>query len=176
MGYYEAVNLKKSSPVVVCKTCSQEYDHPRWKDDSSTSTIKKHYNKHHETKPRVTSAESIERYVQKCGTSTLTWPELDELLLQTLAACNWSFNQFDNPQFQYLISRALPNHRCPGRKLMKSLLKKAANAARKDIKARLAVCTSRVSLGLDCWSSSNSYNFMNKNPWLYPERLVYFAI
>src|SRR5204862_2379372 len=86
MGYYEAVNLKTDSPVVVCKTCSQEYEHPRWKADSSTSTIKKHYNKHHETKPQVTSAESMERYVQAWPmTSALTQPEIDELLLQTLA-------------------------------------------------------------------------------------------
>src|SRR5947208_14047652 len=94
MGYYEAINLKMNSPVVVCKMCSREYDHPRWKDDSSTSTITKHYTKHHETKPRVTSAESMERYVRAwSGTSALTQPELDELLLQTLAACNWYFNQ-----------------------------------------------------------------------------------
>src|SRR5689334_11413788 len=92
-GYYEAVNLKTNSAVVVCKKCSREYDHPRWKSGSSTSTIQKHYNKHHETKPQVTSAESIERYVQAWpGASALTQLELDALLLETLAACNWSFN------------------------------------------------------------------------------------
>ena len=168
MGFYEVVNLKTDSPVVVCKKCSQEYDHPRWKDDSSISTIKKHYDKHQETKARVTNAESMERYVRmRSETSALIEPELNELLLQTLAACNWSFNQFDNPQFQYFINRVLPNHRCPGRKQMKSLLKKAADIAREEIKKRLAVCTSRVSLALDCWSSSNSYNFMGTNPVVY---------
>ena len=161
MGYYEAVNLETNSAVVVCKKCLQEYEHPRWKKDSSTSTIQKHYNKHEETKPRVTSAESIERYLRtSSAASSLSQLDLDELLLQTLAACNWSFNQFDNPQFQYFISRALPNHRCPGRRQIRNLLRKAAQAAHEDIKERLASCTSRVSLALDCWSSSNSYNFI----------------
>ena len=64
MGYYETINLKTNSAMIVYKICSQEYDHPRWKNDSSISIIQKYYNKHHETKSRVINAESIKRYVQ----------------------------------------------------------------------------------------------------------------
>lgn len=162
MGYYEAVNLETNSPVVVCKKCLQEYQHPRWKNDSSTSTIKKYFGKHENIKPQVIGAGSIERYIRTSSlTSSLTQPELDKLLLQTLAACNWPFNQFNNSQFQYFINRVLPNHHCPGRKQIRNLLKKEADIAREDIKERLITCTSRVSLALDCWSSSNSYNFIS---------------
>src|SRR5579871_4154121 len=55
---------------------------------------------------------------------------------------------------------------------MKSLLKKAVDTACKEIKEGLAVCTSRIRVALDCWSSSNSYNFMGMNPSLYTKSLI----
>lgn len=60
MGFYEVINLETDSPVIVCKKYSQEYDHPRWKDDSSTSTIKKYYDKYQEMKSRVINMENME--------------------------------------------------------------------------------------------------------------------
>jgi hypothetical protein len=104
----------------------------------------------------------MERYVAAWSgnASIMTKEEINDLLLQTMAACNWSFNQFDNPQFQFFITRLIPNHRCPGRRQMRSLLTKGADIARNEIKERLDTSTARVSLALDCWSSSNSYNFM----------------
>jgi hypothetical protein len=164
LSYYEAINLQTNAAVVVCKKCSQEYPHPRARDDSSTSTIVKHFKTHANRKSKISGAGSMERYVATLSSNTstiiMTKEEANDLLLQTMAVCNWSFYQFDNPQFQFFISHLIPNHRCPGRRQMKSLLTNAANTARTEIKARLEACTARVSIALDCWSSSNSYNFM----------------
>jgi hypothetical protein len=161
-NYHEAINLQTNSAVVVCKKCSQEYPHPRTKSDSSTSTLVKHLKMHTEQKSKISSAGSMERYVATWSgnASVMTKEEINDLLLQTMVACNWSFNQFDNPQFQFFITRLVPNHRCPSRRQMRNLLKKGADTARAEIKEKLEKSTARVSLALDCWSSSNSYNFM----------------
>ena len=117
---------------------------------------------HAEQKSKISSAGSMECYVTAWpgNASVMTKEEINDLLLQTMAACNWSFNQFDNPQFQFFITRLVPNHHCPGRRQMRNLLTKGADTARTEIKEKLETSTARVSLALDCWSSSNSYNFM----------------
>ena len=94
----------------------------------------------------------MERYVAvwSRNASIMTKEEINDLLLQTMAACNRSFNQFNNPQFQFFISRLVPNHRCPGQRKMRSLLKKEADMARNEIEERLNTSTARVSLALDC--------------------------
>lgn len=82
MRFYEVINLETDSPVIICKKYSQEYDHSRWKNNSSISIIKKHYDKYQETKSWVISAESMKWYIQLWSEiSALTEPELNELLL-----------------------------------------------------------------------------------------------
>jgi len=121
----------------------------------------KHLRKHEVIKPVTSSAGSMDRFVQsRSNYEVITKKELDDLLLQTAAACNWSFLQFDNPQFQYFIARAFPDHVAPGRRHMKNLLGKAADKARDEIRSRFTKSSSRISLALDCWISSNSYDFM----------------
>ena len=92
----------------------------------------------------------------------LTKVEFDDLLLETAVTCNWSFYQFDVPQFKYFLTRAFPEHHPPGRRYIKSLLAKASTKAREEIKERLGAETSKVSLALDCWMSDNCYEFMGK--------------
>ena len=90
----------------------------------------------------------------------MTKIELEQLLLETTAACNWSFFIFDNKHFQHFLQQAFPDHNSPSRKQMKNLLEKAMDIARKEIRSRFAFSNSRINLALDCWASSNSYNFM----------------
>lgn len=124
--------------------------------------MRKHERKHGRPHiKKLSSAGAMERFVRpEVKQEVMTKAELEQLLLQTMIACNWSFNQFDLPHFQYFIARMVPQHQSPGRKRMRGLLAKAAITARVDIKGRLSSCDVRVSLALDCWSSSNSYNFM----------------
>jgi len=149
---------------VLCKECGQEYIHPRLKSDQSTSTQIKHIRKHEPLKKKLSTAGTINQFIQSTSSRTaLTKDELETLLLHTMAACNWSFNQFNTGQFQYFISKTT-NHSCPGAKRMTTLLERAAQEARDEIRCRLGSCTSRINLALDCWASSNSYNFMGMNP------------
>ena len=124
--------------------------------------MRKHERKHGgQQRKKLSAAGAMEQFVRReTVQQVMTKDELEQLLLQTMAACNWSFNQFDLPYFQYFIARTVPQHQCPGRKRMRAILATAASTAKQDIKSRLAACDSRVSLALDCWSSSNCYNFM----------------
>jgi hypothetical protein len=161
--YYEVIELATNTPKVVCKICQQSYEHPTLlRNHGSTSTMRKHERKHGAPHiKKLSSAGAMEQFVRRdVKQEVLTKDELEQLLLHTMIACNWSFNQFDLPHFQYFIAKIAPQHRCPGRKRMHTLLTKAAVTARADIKERLSSCDARISLALDCWSSSNSYNFM----------------
>jgi hypothetical protein len=126
--------------------------------------MRKHERKHGRPHiKKLSAAGAMEQFIRhQARQEILTKNELEQLLLHTMVACNWSFNQFDLPHFQYFITKTIPQHRCPGRKRMHTLLAKAAITARADIKERLSSCDVRISLALDCWSSSNSYNFMGK--------------
>lgn len=90
----------------------------------------------------------------------ITTIELNQLLLQTTVACNWPFDQFDDPHFRSLIHRGFPGHSCPQRKAMKQMLTEAAETVRTEIKERFANLNSRISLALDCWTSPNRWEFM----------------
>ena len=150
-------------PKVVCKICQQSYEHPRLPcNNGSTSTMWKYEWKHGRPHiKKLSSAGAMEQFVrQEVKQEVMMKAELEQLLLQTIITCNWSFNQFDLLHFQYFIARTIPQYQCPGWKWMHGLLAKAAITARADIKERLSSCDVWVSLALDCWSSSNSYNFM----------------
>jgi hypothetical protein len=87
---------------------------------------------------KLSAAGAMEQFIRhEAKQEILTKNELEQLLLHTMVACNWSFNQFDLPHFQYFISKTIPHHSCPGRKQMQTLLAKVAVTARADIKERL---------------------------------------
>ena len=160
--YHEAIDLDQNIPVVVCKKCPKWYKHPRSLNDSAITTMLKHSRKRDYVPMQVSTAGSIEQFLRHTSEhNSISMKDLEELLLETMAACNWPFSQFDRPEFQYFISRLVPGQTCSGRKRMKTLLTKAAEMAREEIRVRVSSCTSKISLALDCWSSSNSYSFMS---------------
>ena len=92
----------------------------------------------------------------------VTKRELEQLLLKAMVECNWTFNQFGSPSFKNLIGRGFPHHEddIPGPTKMKKLLSTEAINARNDIRERITSNSSRVSLALDNWTSSNGIEFM----------------
>ena len=114
--------------------------------------MRKHEQKHGAPHiKKLSSAGAMEQFVRRdVKQEVLTKNELEQLLLHTMIACNWTFNQFDLPHFQYFIAKIAPLHRCPGWKRMHTLLTKAAVTARADIKERLSSCDARISLALNC--------------------------
>ena len=152
-------------PLVVCKKCGIEYNHPRMLGaNSSTSSLSKHLKSHKKKDAQLPKKDTrpLNEYFSSSTQrhQTLFESEFKELLLHTVVTCNWPFDQFDNPQFQELLSRGFPAHTLPGRNAMKAQLTKSAEEARADIKWRLAENQSHVSLALDCWTSPNRWEFM----------------
>ncbi len=114
--------------------------------------MRKHEQKHGAPHiKKLSSAGAMEQFVRRdVKQEVLTKNELEQLLLHTMIACNWTFNQFDLPHFQYFIAKIAPLHRCPGWKRMHTLLTKAAVTVRADIKERLSSCDARISFALNC--------------------------
>ena len=130
--------------------------------------MKKHIASH-EKKDAKLKAQQVKTIDTYFSLSTVKSPygivgvdkdELHSLLLNTAIACNWPFDQFDNPHFRMMMQRAFPGHVCPGRTKIASLLEVAANTARKEIKYNLTSNASRISLALDCWTSPSHWEFM----------------
>ena len=161
----EAIDLKTNEAKAICKHCSKSYAHPRTNTNGNwTSSLSKHIKTHEEKELQKSKEGSMDKFLKSNkNMRVLAKVDFDAILLETAVTCNWSFYQFDVPQFKYFLSRAFPEHRSPGRKYVKSLLAKAATKAREEIKERLAAETSKISLALDCWTSDNCYEFMGKH-------------
>jgi hypothetical protein len=86
--------------------------------------------------------------------------DLQRILLQTMVTCNWPFDQFDVEIFRHLLHRGFPGHKIHNRRVIRGYLKTGAIKAREEIKSRFRSHDGRISLVLDCWTSSNRHEFM----------------
>ena len=104
-AFHEAVDLKENKAVIICKKCSKVYDHPQLKSDSSKSTLNKHVNKYRrQSNPAQASIGAMDNFVKPhLSRETMTRVELEQLLLETIGACNWPFFIFDNKHFQHFL-------------------------------------------------------------------------
>jgi hypothetical protein len=125
--------------------------------------MNKHYQKHY----RMRSEESEMNSTPGPGKQlTSFWPrlatkdELRDLLLRALAANNWTFLQFNDPDFIALVKRGFPHLEVPSRKIMRSYLANEAVKSRAVLKSQLEANDSKISIALDCWLSPNRINFM----------------
>ena len=96
--------------------------------------------------------------------SNMTNAELHQVLLEMIVTCNWPFNQFDVEVFRYLIRHGYPGHHIPRQKKAYRLLTSTAEKSRDEIKSRFENHEGRISLALDCWTSSNHWEFMGITP------------
>lgn len=160
--FHEAIKYADKTVVTICKTCARVFAHPYTKDDKSNSALWKHLRtKHkHNSVPTLDPPPSGTIDALFTRATGITTPELQRLLLQTMAICNWPFDQFDNLIFRHLLRRGFPGHKLPRRLTMARLLKVAAQTARGEIKERFAEHDGSISLALDCWTSSNRWEFM----------------
>jgi hypothetical protein len=179
--FHEAVNIEATppTPVVLCKRCLKEYTHPRNGKNSSTSTLNKHIESHQkrDLNEQTQRMKPLKAYFSGSASRVvspnigITKTELQTLLLHTAVACNWAFDQFDDPYFRDMLHRAFPGHTIPGRKKISTLLVDAAIVARADMRKILTENLSRISLALDCWTSSNRWEFMGMSS-LYCSMIV----
>ena len=165
--FAEAIDLNARPPaaIVFCRRCLAKYPHPKIAGKGgSTSSMMKHLPKHEkeDLEKQIAAEKPVSSYF---GPPTkvsagISKEELNILLLHTLASCNWSFDQFDDPNFRYLFKRGFAGHQCPGRNGIKKLLTKEASRIREVLMCELVENESRVSLALDCWTSPNHWEFM----------------
>jgi hypothetical protein len=179
--YHEAVDLQKSTAVVICKVCHKIYEHPQLKKGSGTDVIVKHWQRKHENKKSAVTIGPLDQYTRSTETPkqdrlVASKLELEELLVKAMVACNWPFVQFNNEDFQNLLARGFPHLKdsLPRSKRMATVLSERADMAKEEIRLRFASNTSRISLALDCWTSSNSLEFMDMSPFVSRE-IVYSA-
>src|SRR5437762_12295854 len=75
-----------------------------------------------------------------------------------------SFDQFEVEVFRYLMRRGYPGYNIPKRKTVRRHLTSGAEKAREEIKSRFENHDGHISLALDCWTSSNRWEFMGTTP------------
>ena len=136
----------------MCKEegCTTEYAHPRYLNNRSTANLTKHIKAHNKKavhQRTIEGTRDIQSFTKK---SIATEEELQELLLDAMVSCNWSFLQFHNPAFIRLINRGFPEIKMPSRKTMRRVLRKEADKARAEMKARFVHVDSAISIALDC--------------------------
>ena len=164
-SFHEAIDYSNKTAVTICKKCQHVMVHLYPKKDKSNSAIWKHlHTKHKQDANDSRQAQSTTINALFSSATGVTTPELQRLLLQTMATCNWPFDQFDNLLFRHLLRCGFPGHKLPRRMTMSHLLKTAAKTAREESKERFAEHDGRISLALDCWTSSNRWGFMGTFP------------
>ena len=106
---------------------------------------------------------------------------LHEQLLQTFISLNLFFHAIENQPFQTLIQMLNPEAatQLSGRTKFRELLNQTYDATLKNLLTDQELST-KVSLAVDGWSSSNKLSFLGMNcyyidkNWKYQERLVEF--
>jgi len=154
----------------VCNTCAHILIHPYEKNDKSNSSVWKHYRKHEgksrgsaQPPPNQPTIDSLLARPQMINSS-----DLNRILLQTTVTCNWPFDQFDIEIFRHLLHCGFPGHKIPNRLAIRRYLTPAADKAREEIKSRFEAHEGRISLALDCWTSSNRHEFMGTVSPIFP--------
>ena len=84
----------------------------------------------------------------------MTSQKLIEAVLNGAIHSNMSFRAATNPVWMSLLKQAFPNLHLPDRRALPRLLEQRAAAARADLKTRLLLNDSKISLALDGWTSS----------------------
>jgi hypothetical protein len=92
--------------------------------------------------------------------AAMTSEKLCERLLRIAIAGNMSFQAATNPEMIELLSEAWPEIGMPNRKGLKMCLMTLAAHGKSDLKERLLLNQSKISIACDGWKSSNNINFM----------------
>ena len=102
----------------------------------------------------------MEAKTKRYTDAVMTKEKLCERLLRISIAGNISFRAATNPEMIELLSEAWPEIDMPNRKGLKRCLMKLAVHGKSDLKERLLLNQSNVSIACDGWKSSNNINFM----------------
>jgi hypothetical protein len=154
---FEAIDPAKGTAHVVCKHCNWVSRHPNADSHKSTSTLQKHFAqcfKYKRAKLPKTG-DLFDDFFNKGQTQqpVMTSDRLCESVLQVIIVGNLSFRQAENPALQKLLNEGFPSCSLPNPKSVAQRLKSEAQLARGNLRDRLDLVDSKVSLALDAWHS-----------------------
>ena len=166
--FFECLEPKKNVVRVACKHCFWTTPHPN-NHGYSTSKMGTHLGRCTVFKAR--KAKSVVDTLIEGGNrpyreTKMTSEKLTEGVLNGAIYSNISWNAATNPVWMKLLQDAYPNLKTPDRRALALLLEKKAKEATTDLKRRLRLNNSKVSLALDAWTCrSNNTAFQGISPF-----------
>jgi hypothetical protein len=154
LEFFEVLDPKKNVVRIACKHCFWTTPHPN-NNSYSTSKMGAHLAKCAIFKAR--KAKSIVDQIIEGGNrpyreTKMTSEKLTERVLNGAIYSNISWNAATNPVWMGLLQDAYPDLKTPDRRALALLLEKKAKEATVDLKKRLRLNDSKVSLALDAWT------------------------
>jgi hypothetical protein len=154
LEFFEGLEPKKNVVRVACKHCFWTTPHPN-NHSYSTSKMGSHLAGCAIFKGR--QAKSIVDQLIEGGNrpyceTKMTSEKLTERVLNGAIYSNISWNAATNPVWMGLLHDAYPHLKTPDRRALALLLERKAREATADLKKRLRLNDSKVSLALDAWT------------------------
>jgi hypothetical protein len=146
---------KNEAPCVACKACKWVTSHPNLDARYSTSKMVSHLRecKRYIARQDKTAIDLLVEQAQAPYRATkMTNAKLTEDVLNAAVYSNLSWTSATNPHWTKLWAKAWPKVVPPSRKSLPALLTAKAAESRADLKARLCLNNSKISLALDGWS------------------------
>ena len=161
--------------------CHRKYKHPGMyrKGQLTTTSLNRHLSECRQYKQKVNGNSSFDtssndsniqnlfdrQHAKNYGESIEKPSEEDvkDAVLNYFISGNIAFNQADNPEFQRLINMTRVNGQpvIINRRNIRARLSVLAAKAREDFMQQLRTNNSKVSLALDCWTSSINHAYYN---------------
>ena len=169
--YDECIELAVKQPKVRCKHCRKIFVHPGRNGQSTTTSLKRHIESNCQKFKRdgnTSSGIGTPGFFQGFRSETsgpirMTQEMLEEQILKFFISENIAFNQADNPHFRKLMSFITVNNKpasSPDRTTLRARLSKFSQIADDQLKKVLQDNESKISLALDCRSSSNKLGYL----------------
>ena len=169
--YDECIELAVKQPKVRCKHCRKIFAHPGRNGQSTTTSLKRHIESNCQKFKRdgnTSSGIGTPGFFQGFRSETsgpirMTQEMLEEQILKFFISENIAFNQADNPHFRKLMSFITVNNKpasSPDSTTLRARLSKFSQIADDQLKKVLQDNESKISLALDCWSSSNKLSYL----------------
>jgi hypothetical protein len=151
----EVVDPRKKVALIACKGCKWITPHPNSTRRYSTSKMGPHLDdcSVHRLAKRKTIAERLAEQAKRPYMDTkMTSAKLTEKVMNAAIQSNLSWSSATNPAWSSLLHEAWPELNIPNRCSLPALLETKANEARDDLKSRLLLNKTKISLALDGWS------------------------
>jgi len=146
-----------------CNTCLWVAKHPNRNRHATPGSITEHLaicTKYQQERKKSVREQLMQQRNKTHTEAKMTSEKLCERLLRVAVAGNMSFRAATNPELIKLLSEGWPDTDMPNRKALKSCLMKLAVNGKSDLKERLLLNKSKISIACDGWKSSNNVNFM----------------